>query len=78
MENTVTLRQVLPLVQQLPLVDRVRLIALVTPQIERDLRSAQPMPRKSLRGLWRGIEVTEPDIDAVRAEMWHEFPREDV
>jgi len=78
MENTVTLRQVLPLVQQLPLVDRVRLIALVTPQIERDLRNVQPAPRQSLRGLWRGLTVTESDINVVREEMWDGFPREDV
>lgn len=78
MENTVTLKQVLPLVQKLPLVDRVRLIALVTPQIERDLRNVQPMPRQSLRGLWRGLKVSEFDIDTVRQEMWNGFPREDV
>jgi len=78
MENTMTLQQVLPLVQKLPLMDRVRLIALLTPQIERDLRYAQPMPRKSLRGLWRRLGVTESDIDIAREELWREFPREDI
>lgn len=78
MENTVTLKQILPLVQQLPLADRVRLIALVTPQIERDLRNVQPTPRQSLRGLWRGLKVTESDINVVREDMWDGFPREDV
>lgn len=73
-----TLQQVLPLVQKLPLMDRVRLIALLTPQIERDLRYAQPMPRKSLRGLWRRLGVTESDIDIAREELWREFPREDI
>lgn len=78
MENTVTLKQLLPLVQQLPLMDRVHLIALLAPQIERDLRQVQPMPRQSLRGLWRGLKITESEVDAIREEMWRGFPREDI
>lgn len=78
MENSVTLKQLLPLVQQLPLLDRVHLLALLTPEIERDLRQAQSTPRKSLRGLWRGHKTKETDIDTLRKDMWREFPREDI
>ena len=78
MENTMTLQQILPLVQKLPVLDRIHLITVLTPQIERDLRYIQPMSRKSLRGLWRRLEVTESDIDTARKELWREFPREDV
>ena len=78
MDNTVTLNKILPLVQQLSLVERVRLMALLTPQIERDLREVQLAPRKSLRGLWRELDVTESDIEAAREEMWCGFPRKDV
>ncbi len=78
MDNTVTLDHILPLVQRLSLIERVRLIALLTPQIERDLRQVQSTPRKSLRGLWRGLDITESDIETAREEMWGGFPRGDV
>ncbi|MCZ7570127.1 MAG: hypothetical protein M5U01_16290 [Ardenticatenaceae bacterium] len=77
MENGVTLDQVLDLVQQLSLVDKVRLIERVAPQIERELETVQPTPRKSLRGLWQGIDITDEDIAAARQEMWGNFPRND-
>ena len=51
MNETVTLEQVLDAAKQLSLVDKVRLIELVAPEIERELKTAQSAPRKSLRGL---------------------------
>ena len=35
-------------------------------------------PRRSLRGLWKGLNVhlTEEDIAAARHEMWGNFPRD--
>ena len=35
-------------------------------------------PRKSLRGAWRGLDVSDEDIAAVRRDMWSGFPREDA
>jgi hypothetical protein len=35
-------------------------------------------PRKSLRGLWKGFDITGEDIDEARREMWGNFPRADV
>ena len=32
---------------------------------------------KSLKGLWKGINITREDIDEARREMWGNFPRED-
>ena len=78
MEKVVTLEEALVLVKQLSLVDKVRLIEQVAPQIERELTTAQPKPRKSLRGLWRGSDITESDIAEVRQQMWEKVPREDV
>lgn len=78
MEKVVTLEEALELVLQLSLVDKVRLIEQVAPQIERELATAQPKARKSLRGLWRGSNITESDIAEVRQQMWKNFPREDV
>jgi len=55
-------------------VDKVRLIELIAPQIQRDLRLAQSTSRKSLRGLWRGLDITEQDIAVARSAMWKNLP----
>jgi hypothetical protein len=78
MENFITLTEVKNLARHLPLQDKVRLIEWIAPQIERDLRKVQPISRKSLRGLWRDLGLTETDIDEARHEMWDDFPREDI
>ncbi|MBD1833715.1 hypothetical protein H6F61_13760 [Cyanobacteria bacterium FACHB-472] len=78
MDKVVTLEQVLNLAKQLSLVDKVSLNEQVARQIKRELQVAQPKPRKSLRGLWRGLDITEEDIAEARREMWGNFPREDI
>jgi hypothetical protein len=78
MENSVTLEQALVLVRRLSPVDKARLIERLAPDIERELKAAQPTGRKSLRGLWRGLGITEADITEARREMWSDFPREDI
>jgi len=79
MNGALTLDQVLPLIERLSPVDKVRLIEYVVPLIKEELRSAAPkQPRKSLRGLWRGLDITEEEIDEARREMWANFPREDI
>lgn len=76
-KRAVTLEAVLNLVKQLKLVDKVRLIERVAPQIERELAQI-PVQRKSLRGLWRGVDISESDIAEVRRQMWGDFPRKDI
>ncbi|BAY14837.1 hypothetical protein NIES21_06210 [Anabaenopsis circularis NIES-21] len=78
MEKAVTLEDALALVTQLSLVDKIRLIEQVAPQIEQELITIQPKPRTSLRGMWKGSHITESDIAEVRQQMWSNFPREDV
>ena len=78
MAKVVTLGEVLELAKQLSLVDKVNLIAQVTPEIRRELIVPKPKSRKSLRGLWRGANITDQDIVEVRQEMWANFPRESV
>ena len=78
MEETVTLEATLELVKQLSLLDKVRLIEQIAPQIKKELTNIQPKPRQSLRGIWRGADITESDINEVRKEMWNYFPREDI
>jgi hypothetical protein len=78
MENTVTLEEALVVVRQLSPVDKARLIERIVPDIERELKAANPGPRRSLRGLWQSLDITEDDIEAARREMWGGFPREDI
>ena len=73
MQQDVTLEQVLDLANNLSARDKVRLIALVAPQIERALAPASTKPLKSLYGLWGGLSVSEADISHVRSEMWGKF-----
>ena len=43
--------------------------------------SKKKMPRKSLEGLWAGMNpspITDGDIAKAREEMWGNFPREDI
>jgi len=41
---------------------------------------SQRLPRRSLKGLWAGLEVniSPEDIAEARREMWGGFPREDI
>lgn len=78
MGKTVALEEALALVRQLSPVDKARLIERIAPDIERELKSARPTPRKSLCGLWRGLDITAEDIAEARQEMWGGFPREDI
>jgi hypothetical protein len=78
MEKGIALEHALALVRQLSPVDKARLIEQIAPDIERELQAARPAPPKSLRGLWRGIDITAQDIAQARREMWGDFPREDI
>jgi hypothetical protein len=78
MDDSVTLEQALALVRQLSPVDKARLIERIVPDIERELKAGRTVPRKSLRGLWRGLDITAEEIAQARREMWGSFPREDI
>ncbi len=69
MQQDVTLDEVLDLVKQLPLRDKIRLIERVAPQIEQEI-DTEHEPRISLRGLWRGTNITDEEIAEARREMW--------
>jgi hypothetical protein len=68
--NQVTLQEVLALASLPPSGDKVRLIGRIAPQIEHDLETAQSKQRKSLRGLWKGLDISNQDIAQVRRKMW--------
>jgi len=70
MSETITLDAVLDLASRLTVVDKIRLIERVAPQIEEEVEGRERRTRKSLRGAWRGLDVSDEDIAAVRREMW--------
>ena len=76
MEQAITLDTVLQLAKRLSALDKVRLVERIAPEIERDLRTVKP--RESLRGLWKGLDITDEDIAEMRREMWADFPRTDI
>jgi hypothetical protein len=43
-------------------------------------RTEAKAPLRSAAGMWEdlGIDVTAEDIDAMRKEMWGNFPRKDI
>jgi hypothetical protein len=80
MQSTATLKEVFDLAKKLSPRDKVRLIEHMAPEIERDLLSSQPKPRKSLWGLWAnlGPAPSDEEIKEARREAWTNFPREDI
>jgi hypothetical protein len=75
-----TLEEAFNLVQQLSLVDKVRLIEQLAPKIEQELVAANPTPRRSLWGLCAdlGTAPSAEEIDEVRQQEWATFPQEDI
>ncbi|MGH9798727.1 MAG: hypothetical protein ACRD82_00025 [Blastocatellia bacterium] len=77
-EQAVTLEGVLQMAKHLSVVDKVRLVEKIAPEIERGIQITLPASRKSLRGLWRGLNVSDEDIAEARREMWGDFPRSGI
>jgi hypothetical protein len=75
MDTVVTIEEILNLAGQLSLPDKVRLIEEIAPQITRDLVSSPVTPRKSMLGVWRGLDTIEAELAEARREMWTNFPR---
>ena len=75
-EHEVTLEEVLKLAMQLKWSEQVQLVETMANQTQYQLLRERGKPRKSLRGLWRGVDITESDIAQMRQEMWGNFPRD--
>lgn len=74
-----TLEEILISTRSLPTDDKFRLIRDVTDQIESDFKKKQDVViRKSLRGIWKGLNITDEEIAEVRKQMWRDFPRGDI
>ena len=72
----VTVEMAVEVLRKLSPRERLKLIATVLPETERELPKSQPIQRKSLRGFWKDLNVhlTAEDIDQARREMWTNFP----
>ncbi|MCK5719910.1 MAG: hypothetical protein KAH84_08205 [Thiomargarita sp.] len=57
------------------MLEKLKLIQQLTIQIESELETVQQKSRKSLRGLWRGLNFSEEKIVKARHEMWNNFPK---
>jgi hypothetical protein len=79
MSSQPSVEQILDLAEQLLLPDKLRLLERLAPRVARQARNiTRAVPPRSLRGIWKGLDVTDDDIEEVRKEMWGGFPREDV
>ena len=78
MAEVISLEKVVELVKKLSLPDQIHLIELVLPEIRSSLAPLEQQPRKSLRGIWRDVDLTLEEMSAVRQEMWAGFPRGDI
>ena len=76
-ERPIELRRILELTQGLTLLDKVRLVERMMPEIERELASAAKAPKLSLLGICAdlGPAPSAETIDGVRREVWRCFPR---
>ena len=68
MQDTTTLTEVFDLARRLSPRDKIRLIGYMASEIERDLLSGHPKPRKSLWGRWAnlGLAPAAEEIDEAR------------
>lgn len=77
-ERPIDLPRILELTQGLTLLDKVRLVEHMMPEIERELASSTKAPKRSLLGICAdlGPAPSAETIDEARREMWSTFPRE--
>jgi hypothetical protein len=69
MQAPLTYADALKLAGQLSTLDKLRLIGQLALQIEREL-TASAAPRQPLRGIWKGLDITDAEIAEARREMW--------
>ena len=74
--DMITVDKIVELTAQLSISDKLRLIERIVPQIDREVKAIRKP--QSLRGIWRGLDITDEDIQDIRTEMWRNFPREDI
>ena len=74
MGTAITLEEILNLTRPLSIVEKVRLIERLASEIERELNIVPSGQRTSLRGLWKGLDITAEEIHEARRDLWGGFP----
>lgn len=77
-QNTPSLEDAVELALKLSSIDKVRLVEQVMTTLERDLSEQQKTPKRSLLGIWSDVSISDVDIDEARADLWSDFPRNDI
>ena len=67
---------IVEVVENLP-IERQREVLDFAEFLQQREKSSGKKPRKSLKGLWKGVNITAEDIDEARREMWGNFPKDD-
>ncbi len=70
------LAEILNTTRSLSVEEKVQLIRGMTDQVEQDLKGIKKTQKRSLRGAWKGLNITDREIRENREEMWRNFPRE--
>ncbi len=70
------LAEILNTTRSLSVEEKVQLIRGMTDQVEQDLKGIKKAQNRSLRGIWKGLDITDREIRENRKEMWGNFPRE--
>lgn len=76
-----TYQDILSNAQQLSPSEKAHLLADISASLQHELQhelltSAQP--KRSLLGIWEGVDISAQEIDQARDEMWTNFPHEDL
>lgn len=72
------LETLVALAGELSPIERIQLVEQVMQTLANDLRVDEKIPKQDLYGIWADVRISDDDIDDLRAEMWQNFPREDV
>jgi len=72
-----TYDDILEQAQRLSMSEKARLLADLSAVLQREL-SAPKTRKRSLLGLWEGLDLSEEALDQARQAMWGQFPREDA
>ncbi len=70
------LTEILNTTRSLSVEEKVQLIRGMTDQVEQDLKGIKKTQKRSLRGIWKGLDITDKEIRENRVEIWGNFPRE--
>ncbi|MBC8170158.1 MAG: hypothetical protein H7X77_00735 [Anaerolineae bacterium] len=80
MIDNISFDELVTLVENLPALEKVRLVERIMVTLGQELKTQPSQSLKSAYGLWAdlNVDISAEDIDEARREMWGNFPREDI